>query len=242
MMGPPIGASGTTLKQISVSPQPFQKPHPPLWEPLNSERTIRWAAKHGMNGNFIFESDKALKPKIDIYMEASEAAGWPNGGEFKHGWDSERHRGISSGRVIHIVDPALSHCNAKLAVESQLFQWDFYKPFGFTAILANPGEKPRMDVDVTGELLLEHGVLIVGSKDEVIEKLMGLKEYAYGDSDFITNMWFESGGVSHEAVEEQIQFFGEEVLPVLRRECGGGPERAESTVQLVPDAVAASAA
>ncbi len=51
---------------------------------------------------------------------------------------------------------------------------------------------------------------------------MGLKEHAYGDGDFLTNIWFESGGVSHEAVEEQIQFFGEEVLPVLRQECGGG--------------------
>ena len=114
MFGPPISASGTTLQQISVLPQPFQKPHPPLWEPLNSERTIRWAAKNGLNGNFIFESDRAMKPKIDIYMEASAEAGWPNGGEFKSGWDTRRHRGVSSGRVVHIVDPALSHCDAGL--------------------------------------------------------------------------------------------------------------------------------
>jgi alkanesulfonate monooxygenase SsuD/methylene tetrahydromethanopterin reductase-like flavin-dependent oxidoreductase (luciferase family) len=242
MMGPPISASGTTLKELSVFPQPFQKPHPPLWEPLNSERTIRWAARNGINGNFIFESDRALKPKIEVYMEETAANDWPNGGEFKHGWDVKRHRGISSGRVVHIIDPALSHCNADLAVESQLFQWDFYKPFGFTAILAQPGEAPRMDVDVTGELLKEQGVLIVGTKAEVIEKLMGLKEHAYGDGDFLTNIWFESGGVSHEAVEEQIQFFGEEILPVLRQECGGGPERAETSVELVPDAAVASAA
>ncbi|WP_259314515.1 LLM class flavin-dependent oxidoreductase [Capillimicrobium parvum] len=239
MMGPPISASGTTLKQLSVMPQPFQKPHPPLWEPLNSERTIRWAASKGLNGNFIFESDRALKPKLDVYMEQSAASGWPNGGEFKYGWDAEKHRGVSSGRVVHIVDPSLSHCNPDLARESQLFQWDFYKPFGFTAILAEPGETPRMDVDVTAEVLEQQGMLIVGSKEHVIEKLMGLKETAYADGDFITNIWFESGGTPHEAVEEQIQFFGEEIIPELRRNCGGSPERAESTVQLVPDAVAA---
>jgi alkanesulfonate monooxygenase SsuD/methylene tetrahydromethanopterin reductase-like flavin-dependent oxidoreductase (luciferase family) len=241
MGGPPISASGTTLKELSVFPQPFQKPHPPLWEPLNSERTIRWAADRGLNGNFIFESDRALKPKIEVYMEQSEKSGWPNGGQFKPGWDSEKHRGVSSGRVVHIVDPALSHCNADLATESQLFQWDFYKPFGFTAILAQPGETPRMDVTVTGDVLKDQGMLIVGSKDEVIEKLMGLKEHAYPDGDFITNIWFESGGVAREAVEEQIQFFGEEVLPVLRNECGGSPQRAESTVKLVPDAHAFTA-
>ncbi len=237
MMGPPISASGTTLKQLSVLPQPFQKPHPPLWEPLNSERTIRWAASQGLNGNFIFESDRALKPKIDIYMEQTAASGWPNGGEFKSGWDSNKHRGVSSGRVIHIVDPSLSHCNADLARESQLFQWDFYKPFGFTAILAEPGETPRMDVDVTAEILEEQGMLIVGSKEHVIEKLMGLKETAYPDGDFMVNMWFESGGTSPESVEEQIQFFGEEILPELRNNCGGSMERPDSTVQLVPDVV-----
>jgi alkanesulfonate monooxygenase SsuD/methylene tetrahydromethanopterin reductase-like flavin-dependent oxidoreductase (luciferase family) len=237
MSGPPISASGTTLKQLSVFPQPFQKPHPPLWEPLNSERTIRWAAKNGLNGNFIFESDRAMKPKVDIYMEASAEAGWPNGGEFKSGWDTRRHRGVSSGRVVHIVDPALSHCDGPRAIESQLFQWDFYKPFGFTAILAEPGETPRMDVEVTGKVLQDQGMLIVGSKEHVIEKLMGLKQSAYADGDFMVNIWFESGGTPHEAIEEQIQFFGEEVIPVLQRECGGGVERPETTVELVPDGI-----
>jgi hypothetical protein len=32
-----------------------------------------------------------------------------------------------------------------------------------------------------------------------------------------------------------MQCFAEEVMPVLRRECGGSPERVESTVELVPD-------
>ncbi|MCW2990655.1 MAG: luciferase [Solirubrobacterales bacterium] len=235
MMGPPISASGTTLKEISVFPQPFQKPHPPLWEPLNSERTIRWAAKNGLNGNFIFESDRAMVPKVQTYMEASAEAGWPNGGEFKHGWDAEKHRGVSSGRVIHIVDPALSHCDAERAIESQLFQWDFYKPFGFTAILAEPGETPRMDVEVTGKVLMDQGMLIVGSKEHVIEKLMGLKETAYAEGDFIVNCWFESGGTPREAVEEQIQFFGEEIIPELQRNCGGARQRSETPAQLVPD-------
>jgi hypothetical protein len=38
-----------------------------------------------------------------------------------------------------------------------------------------------------------------------------------------------------------MQFFAEEVMPVLRRECGGGPSLPESTVQLVPEASPAGA-
>jgi alkanesulfonate monooxygenase SsuD/methylene tetrahydromethanopterin reductase-like flavin-dependent oxidoreductase (luciferase family) len=244
MVGPAISASTTTLKQLSVLPRPYQTPHPPLWEPLNSERTIRWAASKGLNGNFIFETDEALKPKIETYMQQAEASGWPDylgRGQFKYGWDAAQHRGVSSGRIVHIEDPSLSKADTNAAGESQMFQWDFYRPFGFAAILANPGEKPDMNLAITPELLREKGVMLHGSKQQVLEGLMRLKEYAYGDSDFITNIWFESGGMSHEAVEEQIQFFGEEILPELRRECGGSPERPESTVQLVPDAVAATA-
>lgn len=243
--GPPIGASTTTLREISVLPHPYQTPHPPLWEPLNSERTIRWAARNGVNGNFIFESNAALKPKIDVYMEEAAANDWPDylgRGEFKPGWDSARHRGVSSGRIVHLVDPALGNADARRAAESQLFQWDFYKPFGFTAILANPGEAPDMNLKVTPELLYEQGLLLHGGKQQVLEALMALKEHAYPDGDFITNIWFESAGLSHEAVEEQIQFFGEEVLPELRRECGGGPERPESEVELLPKRATAVAA
>ena len=239
--GPPIGASTTTMREISVLPQPVQSPHPPLWEPLNSERTIRWAARNGLNGNFIFESDRALKPKIDTYMEEAAANDWPDyldRGEFKPGWDSARHRGVSSGRIVHITDPSLGNADQTLAGQSQMFQWDFYKPFGFTAILAEPGQAPDMNLDVTPELLYNQGLLLHGSKQQVIEALMGLKEHAYPEGDFITNIWFESAGLSHEAVEEQIQFFGEEVLPELRRECGGGPERPAVDVELTPaDAV-----
>jgi hypothetical protein len=63
---------------------------------------------------------------------------------------------------------------------------------------------------------------------------MGLRNGAYKDGDFMVNIWFESGGTPTEAVEEQIQFFGEEIIPVLQRECGGPRERSETPAELVP--------
>jgi hypothetical protein len=38
-----------------------------------------------------------------------------------------------------------------------------------------------------------------------------------------------------------MQLFAAEVMPVLRRECGGGSSLPESTVQLVPELVSAGA-
>jgi len=44
--GNPVQATTTTLKELQVFPQPLQKPHPQLWEPLTSARSLRlWKAK-----------------------------------------------------------------------------------------------------------------------------------------------------------------------------------------------------
>jgi hypothetical protein len=47
--------------------------------------------------------------------------------------------------------------------------------------------------------------------------------------------WFEAGGYSTDEIEEQMQVFASEVMPTLRRECGGGPTLSESPSQFVPE-------
>jgi alkanesulfonate monooxygenase SsuD/methylene tetrahydromethanopterin reductase-like flavin-dependent oxidoreductase (luciferase family) len=231
--GPEISASTTTLRQLSVLPQPVQKPHPPMWEPITSDRSIKWAAAHGLNGNSFNDTIASFKRRVDLYMEEAEKAGWPDptgpGGEFKPGWDCERHRGVSAGRFIHAEDKNLG--NIKRAKEAVMFEWDFYKPFGFAAVLADPDEVPNPNLTVTPELLEEKGIAFFGSKQQIIDGLLTVRDACYPDGDFIVNVWFEAGGLSHEELEDQIQFFGEEILPELRRECGGAPVRPETSVQ-----------
>jgi hypothetical protein len=41
-------------------------------------------------------------------------------------------------------------------------------------------------------------------------------------------------GLSGAEVEEQMALFAEQVMPELRRACGGSPELPASTVELVP--------
>ena len=76
--GNPVQATTTTLKELQVFPQPMQKPHPQLWEPLTSARSLKWAAEHGINGVMIAEPNDRLRRNIEIYHEAAEKAGWPD--------------------------------------------------------------------------------------------------------------------------------------------------------------------
>jgi alkanesulfonate monooxygenase SsuD/methylene tetrahydromethanopterin reductase-like flavin-dependent oxidoreductase (luciferase family) len=226
----------TTLRQLSVLPQPVQKPHPQIWEPFASDRSIRYAASHGLNGNFTIATARQLKEKIGVYMAAAEAAGWPDyqdRGEFKRGWDGTRRRGVSAVRWIHVEEPGIG--SVARANEVQRRHQDFFHPFGLATRLAAEGAN-RM----TPERLIELGIDLYGSKQQVLEGLLELRETAYPDGDFIVQLEFEHGAATFEECEEQMQFFAEELMPELRRECGGGPDLPESTVELVPEYSAAN--
>src|SRR5256885_16240131 len=94
---------------------------------------------------------------------------------------------------------------------------------------------------VTADLIMQKEIAIVGTADEVVDKIMRIKERG-GYDDFMFTAWFEAGGYSTKEIEDQMEVFAAEVMPVLRRECGGGPKLQESTVQCVPDRVLAGVA
>ena len=234
-MGSPVLATTTKLRELQVYPQPVQKPYPQLWEPLTSPRSVRFAAEHGVNGYFIVEPNSRLRHMVELYYTEAEKAGWPDRlgrGRFRYGWDADRRRGVITGRYVHIADKGIGDLDR--AARALEVQWDYYGPFGFAAVLAEEGETPDMDRKVTSQELRDKGVALHGSVDFVIEEIMKIKQVC-GYEDFMFNAWFELGGFAGSETEDQMQCFAEEVMPVLRRECGGSPERTGSTVELVPD-------
>lgn len=234
--GNPVVASTSILKEISVFPQPLQKPHPPLWMPLTSERSIRWAAAQGVNGGFVAEPIWRLKINVEQYYDEAEKRGWPdrlNRGRFKYGWDAEQHRGISITKVCHIMrDPRDRQALERLALGVEL-GWCYYGGFGFAPLLGNPGEDLPADMRVSLDLLRERGAALVGTPEDVAEQILKIKvEVGFEDFCFVAHL--EKGGYSAEEIEEQMHLFAEEVVPILRRECGG-PARQQGQAAAAPD-------
>jgi alkanesulfonate monooxygenase SsuD/methylene tetrahydromethanopterin reductase-like flavin-dependent oxidoreductase (luciferase family) len=222
--GNPVQATTTTLKELQVFPQPLQKPHPQLWEPLTSPRSIKWAAEHGFNGVFIVEPNDRMRRNIDMYYEAAQKANWPDmhdRGQFKYGWDAQKRRGIMTSRYIHITNPKTEKRNMERAAAAMELQFDYYGPFGFGAVVARLDE-PMFDLNkkVTASMLREREIAIQGPKQFVIDKIMKMKREC-GYEDFAFLGWFELGGFEGAEIEEQMQIFAEEVMPVIARECGG---------------------
>jgi hypothetical protein len=85
------------------------------------------------------------------------------------------------------------------------------------------------------------GINLYGTKQQVLDGLLEMKEAAYADGDFVVNLEFENGVATYEEAEEQMQYFAEELMPELRRECGGAPDFPDSYVDLDPGHVPARA-
>jgi alkanesulfonate monooxygenase SsuD/methylene tetrahydromethanopterin reductase-like flavin-dependent oxidoreductase (luciferase family) len=234
--GSPVLATTTKLRELQVYPQPLQKPYPQMWEPVTSPRSVAFAAQRGLNGYFIVEPNPRLKEMVALYFEEAEKAGWPDRldrGPFKYGWDCEKRRGVITGRYVHIADKGIGDMDR--AAKALEVQWDYYGPFGFAAVLAdNEQEATQLDRKVHAEELRRKGIALHGSVDYITEEILKIKDVA-GYEDFMFNAWFELGGFAGAETEDQMLCFAEEIMPVLRKECGGSPPEAESTVELVPE-------
>lgn len=232
-----ITQSSTTMKELQVFPRPIQQPHPQIWEPITSSRSVKWAASRGINGYFIVEPNSRLKKNIDLYYTEAEKAGWPdrlNRGKFKPGWDCEKRRGVATSRFVMMELPG---SDRKKTMErwklGQELQWDYYGPFGFAAILKE-SEDEKIG-RVTGDILLEKEIGIFGKPEEVAEKILKIKQICNYEDDFLFLGLFETAGFVGAEIEDNMQYFAEEVIPILARECGGLKEHSSVPGNLVPE-------
>lgn len=235
--GNPVVATTTVLKEISLFPQPIQKPYPQCWEPVSSSRSVQWAAAHGVNCDINAIPRSRLRKVFETYYEEAEKLDWPDRlgrGRFKFGWDAEKGRGLSVGPWVHILRPGDERAQLERIDRALEMEWNYYGPFGFTAGLADADEPPYpLDMRVTGELLRRKEAAIVGRVEEVTAAIVRMKEQL-GAEDFLIRCHFEMPGLRGEEVEEQMELFAAEVMPALRRACGGSPTLPESTVELAP--------
>src|SRR5271163_5048660 len=103
----------------------------------------------------------------------------------------------------------------------------------FGAVVAKLDEAMfDLNKKVTAQMLRDREIAIHGSTQYVIDKIMKMRtECGYDDFCFLG--WFELGGFAAKEIEEQMQIFAEEVMPVIARECGGKVELPARGLDLV---------
>lgn len=206
----PVVSGGSTLESLAVFPRPLQDPHPQLWQPVTSHRSVKWCAQNGVNG--ISFGDPNVTKNMEKYHEEAEKAGWPDhrpehdGEPFGFGWDSERQRGMAVGKWIFNTEVA-SEDTYKRWKQGLEHGWDYFGPFGFNRAITGD-----IDVRPDAEMLINSGVAFVGDTEEIVDKIKSFEEQS-GMKDLHLGIFFEMGGITGEEADTQLKEFSERIMP-----------------------------
>ena len=190
------------LEKISIVPQPVQKPHPPLWQMVDSPSSIEWAAKNGINTMMWIPTVKTLKHRFKIYQEAKSKA------EKKQ---AQMGEGIALVRDMFIAN-TMEEAREK-AGDAMVRYMKWVCHWRGLGTHMDPGEelpKTKGKLDLLNYDFLHKRNMLFGTVDYVIEKIEELERELNLQN---LQVWSNFPGVKHENCMESIRMFTEKVMP-----------------------------
>jgi alkanesulfonate monooxygenase SsuD/methylene tetrahydromethanopterin reductase-like flavin-dependent oxidoreductase (luciferase family) len=189
---------------MSIVPKPLQTPHPPLWNVGDSDESFRLSAEQGLRPITWLRSEAALASSFEVYRAAASTV---QGRELALGEQ------CSLMRVCYVAE---THEKAREIAEpavERLFR-DYIGGLRSRAIYAEPGEtiserdleKPWFD------FLDERGHLLVGTPDEISERLTRMRD-SVGLERLLVYSWLPE--LNQSEILSSLELFGQEIVPAF---------------------------
>ena len=192
------------VKKISIVPKPFQKPHPAIWQVVDSPSSIEWAAANGINTIMWIPTVKALKKRFLLYKEAKSKA---------ENREVPLGEGICLVRDMFIADTMEEA--EKLAGEHIVNYMRWVCHWRGLGNHMDPGEiLPETDhkLDLLNYDFLHKRNLLFGTPEYVVNKINELKSELNLQN---LQVWSNFPGIEHEACMRSIKLFTDEVMPKI---------------------------
>tara|TARA_Y100000590_G_scaffold54587_1_gene57005 strand:+ start:7344 stop:8510 length:1167 start_codon:yes stop_codon:yes gene_type:complete len=207
-MSPPnedfIDLKTNQIKKISVIPEPHQKPHPPLWQVVDSTGSIEWAAKNGINCIMWIPTVKTLKKRFEIYKNAKSEA---------EKRDVPMGEGISLVRDMFVAETMEDA--KKLAGEQMVNYMRWVCHWRGLGNHMDPDEElpqTKGKLDLLNYDFLHKRNMLFGTPDYVVKKIKELKSELNLQN---LQVWSNMPGVKHEDAMRSIKLFNDEVIPKI---------------------------
>ena len=207
-MSPPnedfVDLQTNKIKKIGVIPQPHQRPHPPIWQVVDSTGSIEWAAKNGINCIMWIPTVKTLKKRFEIYKNAKS--------------ESEK-RDVPMGEGINLVrDMFVAETMEeakKLAGKHMVNYMRWVCHWRGLGNHMDPGEElpeTKNKLDLLNYEFLHKRNMLFGTPDYIIEKIKELQSELNLKNLLV---WSNFPGVKHEDAMKSIKLFNQEVIPKI---------------------------
>ena len=160
----PAWQDGDRVTKLRVTPRPYQQPHPPMWMTVSSDNSVTTAAELGLKACYWQPPARRIRRRMELYAKVrSEREGRP----FALGEDQAVMR---STYVASSMEQA-----RREAEEAIMSAFIFNDPFRGRQVFTNPDEVLDPDVKLDWDFL-EPRTLLVGSPENVVEKIQELQE------------------------------------------------------------------
>ena len=200
-----------TAHELTVRPQPVQRPGPPIWMGARAEVAVRRAGR--IADGFIISRGRE---QVEWFREAAEEAGR----------DPKKLR-LATIRIVHVAEsPAAA---MKAIGESLLYHENGYSSW-FKASGHLEHERELTGFQTVEDLPIER--YVIGTPDEVVEKINRLRE-RYDFDELI--LWGRLPGVEWEEAERSLRLLAEHVLPRLRSDDQGAASAQSAADPSPPD-------
>ena len=207
-MSPPseehIDMKTNEIKKISVVPKPYQKPHPPIWQVVDGERSIQWAASNGLNTIMWIPTVKALKKRFEIYRNAKSKA---------ENREVPLGEGISLVRDMFVAETMEEA--EKLAGEHIINYMKWVCHWRGLGNHMDPGEnlpETKNKLDLLSYNFLHKRNLLFGTPEYVVNKIKELQTELNLQN---LQVWSNFPGIDHAACMRSIKLFNDEVIPKI---------------------------
>ena len=202
-------------ENVTLSVNPVQRPHPPLWIESRDPATLAFCAREGIHtGYFLLFPREEAAPRYRKFLADWDEAGWPE------------KPNIAYSTVV-FVDETDDKALDKALREAGRAYRGFFPHSGSAAELkkeqyrraelfeqrGEPGAAEVMRNLLDPDYLLENDLILIGSPETVTAKLRdyatnGLFNTFFGEFNF--------GDIEEADLMRSINLFGTEVMPALR--------------------------
>ena len=205
-MSPPseefMNMEDSTMKKISVVPQPYQQPHPPIHQVVDGIRSIEWAAENNINVIMWIPTVKALKPKFEAYKNKRSEVTKKN---------IPLGEGVSLVRDMFVAD-TMEEAKEK-ACEHMVNYMRWVCHWRGLGNHMDPGEElpeTKGKLDLLNYEFLHKRNMLFGTPEYVIDKIHELKSELNLQN---LQVWSNFPGVKHKDCMKSIKLFTEKVMP-----------------------------
>ena len=194
----PAWQDGNRVTKLRVTPRPYQNPHPPLWMTVSTDRSVTTAAEMGLKACYWQPPPLRIRQRMELYAEVRTNL---EGRPFRLGEDQAVMRST-------YVAPSMEE--ARRDAESGIMSaFIFNDPFRGRQVFTNPGEDLDLEVKLDWDFL-EPRTLLVGSPDNVAEKIQELQEVCNLGYLLVE---FAHSGIPQRKILRNLENFATKVMP-----------------------------